>query len=419
MKFKYGTSYINFDLPEAVNWQVVKKELPFSPEPEDKLIQSSVTSLINQLSDRPEKKNNILLIVPDHTRRCRLEILLPVLIPQLEDKFHSKITILVANGSHVLQPEETIIDLVGQEIATNYPVLQHDAKDQDALYLAGHTSNGTPVWLTNKVREADFVITIGGILYHYFAGFGGGPKMLLPGVASYETIRLNHKRTIDPETGHFHSECKEGNIITNPVYTDLVQVLDFVPNILSMQMALSISGEIICAEAGPVVNTQKSVCKKVEAAYSLPLDKAADVVIASAGGFPSDVNLIQTHKSIHHAFQAVKKNGHIILLAECAEGVGSKTFTPYLEFGEAQNIGQALLKDYKINGHTALSLRTKAEKANIIFVSSLDKALVEKTGMIPADSIESAWGMVKNKLPKNAIGYVMEKVSAVVPVISN
>jgi lactate racemase len=416
LKLKYGTSSVEFDLPNTVNWQVLEKDLPFTPAPEKKILKTAISSLLSQLEsiDNPPKK--LLFIVPDHTRRCGLERILPVLLTQLENAFSLQIKILVANGSHVAQPEETLIDLVGKPVFDNYPVLQHDSKNDNELYFAGTTTFNTAVWLNTHVKEADFIITIGGILYHYFAGFGGGPKMLMPGVAGYETIRQNHKKTVDPKTGNFHQECYEGNITTNPVYSDLVQVLDFVPNVLSLQMALSVSGDIIYAESGPVVETQKKVCEIVAKIYSVPIKEKADIVVASAGGSPSDVNLIQTQKSIHHAFMAVKPEGHIIVLAECSEGIGSKTFMPYLEYSSSQEIGQVLLKDYKINGHTALTLRAKAERANIILVSSLEEKLVRKAGLAPADSMETAWDMVKNELPANTLGYVMEKASAIVPI---
>lgn len=417
MKFKYGRSQIDVNLPHNINWQLLKKELPPFP-PQEELVRVAVDSLVDQLDKTTAKKRDLLLIVPDHTRRCGLEIILPILIPQLEKKFACEIRILVANGSHLLQPEETIIDLVGKEIYDSYAVVQHDARDDSALYLAGSTTNGTPVWLNRMVVEADFVITIGGILYHYFAGFGGGPKMLMPGVAGYETIRLNHKRTIDPVSGRFHPQCYEGNIDTNPVYSDLVQVLDFVPNVLSLQMALGLNGEIIYAQAGPVVETQRAVCEQVRMAYDIPIDTKADLVLASAGGFPSDVNLVQTHKSIHHAFQAVKPGGTIILFAECSEGAGSQTFTPYLEYGSSEEIGRVLLKDYKINGHTALTLRAKAEQAMIILISSLEDGLVRKAGMMPAHSFDEAWEIARADLPDQSLGYVLEKASALVPVLA-
>lgn len=415
MQLKYGKGKVEFDLPQNIQWQVLHKNLPFLYGSENKAIDEGIYSLAKQLAPRIAQNAKLLLIVPDHTRRCRLEIILPKLMKELEQKFNAQIEILVANGSHVLQPEHVISDLVGEAIYKKYPVQQHDCHDEKTLHDFGKTATGTPVRLNSKIKEADFIITIGGVLYHYFAGFGGGPKMLLPGVAAYETIRINHRRTIDPLTGQFHRDCFEGNIETNPVYLDLAEVVRFVPNSLSLQVAMDFKGKIIEAAAGPILETQREICSQIAQVYSLSLEKPADIVVASAGGFPSDVNLIQAHKSIHHAFQAVKKGGHIIVLAECTEGIGSKSFLPYFEFGSAQKIGKQLLHDYKINGHTALALKSKAEQVKIIFVSSLEKEIVEKTGMIPAKNLAAAWEIVEKEIVPEATGYILPKASLIVP----
>jgi lactate racemase len=414
----YGKSCITFSPPRGVKWQVLVKDdsdiPPINPDDEQDVLQKGIQELVRQLYSQVNDKSRLLLVVPDHTRRCGLERILPRLLQELPSQH---IEILIANGSHVLQPEANIRELVGDAVYDQYPVFQHDAHDNAQLAFIGETDYGTPIWLNRKVVEADFIVTIGGVLFHYFAGFGGGPKMLMPGVAGYETIRLNHRRTIDDKTGRFHALCREGNIDTNPVYLDLVQVLKFITNCISFQLAIDPEGRIIHTAAGPVVDVQRDICKMVEEIYSIPIKHKADVVVASAGGFPTDANLIQSHKSIHHAFQAVNENGMLIILAQCPEGIGSQTFMPYFELGDSAMIGRELLQNYKINGHTALTLRTKAEKARIIFVSELPPELVQKTGMIHASNIENAWDQAKFYLSRDSLGYIMPTAQLHVPVM--
>ncbi len=420
MRLKYGRAMVDFEPPAHIQWQILQKDLPFSPLPEMQIIEQAVLDLIQRLEEAGVGNHaKLLLVVPDHTRRCRLGVLLPLLTTSLEERFGASLHILIANGSHVLQPEETIRSLVGDGIYKKYPVIQHDALDRASLVYLGDSSNGTAFFLNRKIKEVDFIITIGGILYHYFAGFGGGAKMLFPGIAGYESIRANHRRTVDAASGRFHPFCHEGNITTNPVYLDLVEVMRFVPNVLSLQLALSPQGKVVFAAAGKVLPTHKQVCKKVEEIYSIPLAEKADVVVASAGGFPADVNLIQSHKSIHHAFQAMKENGWLIILAECIEGIGSQTFLPYFDYGSSRNIGQRLLEDYQINGHTALALKAKAEKANIVFVSNLDPQMVEKIGMIPARNLAQAWELTKRHLNPGALGHILPTASVHVPVVNH
>lgn len=412
---KYGDGRVTFKPPRHIEWQVLHKDMPFSFEPEHKVLNDAFVVLLGQLQEMITPGQRILVIVPDHTRRCRLEIFLFRLLALIEEKFSAHIEILIANGSHALQPKATIQSLLGHEILERYPVTQHDSLDETALAYVGETGFGTPIWLNRKVIEADLVLTVGGILYHYFAGFGGGPKMLLPGVAGYETIRINHRRTIDPETGCFHKACYEGNIDTNPIFLDLKQVLDFVPNIISLQFALGTDDTIVRALAGPVLDVQRDLVNTIEDIYTLSLSEPGDIVLASAGGFPSDVNLIQAHKSIHHAFQAIRPGGAVIILAECREGIGSNTFMPYFEHPTAAQIGRALIRDYQINGHTALTLKEKTESARLFLVSMLDDHWVAKTGMIPAKSLDEAWRLASKELPNNARGYIMPAAHLHVP----
>ena len=417
MNLKYGKQLIKFEPPQNINWRILEKENPKSVLAESEIVKLAVQHLIELLDQNNiPKGGNVLIIIPDHTRKCRLEIILPVLINEL-DHFKARLAFLIANGSHVIQPESVVRDIVGETLYQQYRFMQHDSKDEQSLYYLGDTSFGTSIWLNHKVEQADHIITVGGILYHYFAGFGGGPKMLMPGVAGYETIRQNHRRTLNETTGGFHSDCYEGNISTNPIFIDLAEVMKFLPNVTSFQVVMSPNNKILYAETGPVLETHQTLCEKVKELYSLVIPQKADIVIASSGGFPADVNLIQSHKSIHHAFQAVKGKGWLIVLAECSEGIGSQTFLPYFDAGSSINIARELLKDYKINGHTSLALKTKTEKTNIVFVSKLAPEIVLKTGMTPAQDIEEAWNIVLPNIRPDALGYIMPNASTFVPLL--
>ena len=418
MDFKYGSASVALDLPSYFDRQVLQKDLPVSFESQEMILAEGIEQLLDQLAPRIGQQARLLLIVPDHTRRCNLPLILPLLIDALQQCFSAKIEILIANGSHAQQPEQTIIDLVSPAVYARCPVHQHDAQNKDELFYFGKTSNGTEIRLNRKVTEADFVITVGGVLYHYFAGFGGGPKMLLPGVAGYETIRQNHSLTID-RNGGFHPRCVEGNIDDNPVYCDLVQVLDFVSYALSLQVVLAPDGRIVRCEAGEIRKTQRRLIASVEQMYALPIERQADVVVASAGGFPADVNLIQAHKAIHHAFRAVKSGGCLLIAAECREGIGSQTFLPAFRHGNAAAMAKALIDDYQINSHTALTLREKAERAHIIFLSKLDQETAARTGMLPVDSPEAAIDLLKRLSPNARCAYLFPQANLYLPLLSS
>lgn len=416
MQLAYGDSLVEFLLPAGVEWQTLDHS-PADDQPAASL-SAAVDDLVNQLSARRlPKQSKLLLIIPDHTRRCRVHDILRALLPALERRFQPRFDILIANGSHVLQPESTIRELVGADLHEAYPVQQHDSRNSAALDYWGMTSYGTPIYLNEKVKQADFIITIGGVLFHYFAGFGGGAKMLLPGVAGYETVRINHRRTVDEVTAAMHSGCREGGLDGNPVFADLAEVVTLLPNTLSLQVVLNRRQEFVFCEAGPLLEVHRRACACVQAVYSIPIKRKADVVVASAGGFPGDVNLIQAHKSLHHAFQAVREGGSIVLLAECREGVGSSTCMPVFDAGDSVAMGKRLLEEYQINGQTALSIRMKAEKASVYLISALDPGLVAKTGMIPVDSLDQAWEKIAPNLNSGALAYSMPKASTYLPVV--
>jgi lactate racemase len=417
MHWQYGNNKLTLDLPDWINWQVLYKDLPFSFQPQSAVIQRGIDDLIRLLSSQIRANSRLLLIVPDHTRKCNLPLILSPLMDALEKQFAAQIEILIANGSHVEQPVQVIMELLTPEIYHRCTVTQHNSQNKEGLVYLGKTTYGTEIRLNRKVQEADFIITIGGILYHYFAGFGGGTKMLLPGVAGYETIRQNHSHTIDPLTGAFHSRCFEGNIDDNPVFDDLVQVLNFVENVLSLQVVLSPDDQIIYCEAGAIRETQQKLIKNVEKIYTLPISEKADVVIADAGGWPSDVNLIQAHKSIHHAFQAVKPGGCLLVIAECCEGIGSKTFLPVFQYGNAQAIGRALTTNYQINSHTALSFREKTEQVSIILLSSLKQNVVEETGAFAASNVNEAKNLLSRLCSGARTGYLVPQANLYLPVV--
>jgi lactate racemase len=419
MNWQYGNDKLALDLPDWINWQVLQKALPVSSQPQSAVIQRGIDNLISQLSSRIGANSRLLLIVPDHTRKCNLPAILSPLLDALEKQFAAQIEILIANGSHVEQPADVVTELLTPEIYHRYTVTQHNSQKNDELVYLGKTTYGTEIRLNRKVKEADFIITIGGILYHYFAGFGGGPKMLLPGVAGYEAIRQNHSRTIDPHSGGFHPRCFEGNINDNPVYDDLVQVLNVVENVLSLQVVLSPREEIVLCEAGPIMETQQKLIKSVEQIYTLPIREKTDVVIADAGGWPSDVNLIQAHKSIHHAFQAVKPGGCLLVIAECREGIGSKTFLPVFQYGNAQAIGRALTTDYQINSHTALSFREKADQVRLILLTSLDRNVVEKTGAFAAANINEAMNLIARLCSNARSGFLFPLANLYLPALNS
>jgi nickel-dependent lactate racemase len=236
--------------------------------------------------------------------------------------------------------------------------------------------------------------------------------MLFPGLAYYKTIEQNHKRSIS-SAGTFNKNCKSGVLKNNPVYEDLKQVVDLCPPVFSICIMLDEKGKIIAAKSGNIISAHKAVSELVNKKYRIKIKAKSDLVICSAGGYPKDINLIQTNKTIYNSYQAVKPGGVIICLAECPEGIGSKTFLNWFGYDKAA-LKKNLLKNYSLNAQTALSVIEKSKSVRIILVSKLDPELVKKMGMTPAKNIESAFNEAKNYLKKYSY-YVIKNCSSVVP----
>lgn len=267
----YGTRKIECLLAPSVSWQTLAREWgdEFPPGPD--VWESAVDDLRIRLgASGATGGSRMLLVIPDHTRRCRLDLVLPRLTSMLERAFAARITLLAANGSHLPVSDDRLTDLVGETVRRRYPVGQHDCRDRDSLLFFGETSSGTPVWLNRRLRECDQVITIGPVVLHYFAGFGGGPKMIMPGLAGYDTIDGNHRRAIDFSTGRLDPRAREGNIEDNPVYRDLAEVGRWIPNWISWQMVLDERGDIRYSAVGPPVEVHRELAAKAFSHFRVP-----------------------------------------------------------------------------------------------------------------------------------------------------
>jgi nickel-dependent lactate racemase len=357
------------------------------------------------------------IVVPDKTRNCAGSVLLPEIVRQLEllDISHYKITILLANGSHVAHSGDEVEDIVGPEIKGKIRILEHDARNAAELKYFGKTDAGTPVWLNKHVVGPRNLIVLGTVVHHYFAGFGGGPKMIMPGCAGYETIRANHALTIDPVSRDIHPGCRCGSVAGNPLQLDITDTLQMANVRISAAFTaiLNNDGDIIDLFCGDINQTHMAACEAVDGLYRADIEKPADLVIASCGGFPKDINLIQAHKTIYNAFHAVKPGGVLIILAECSQGIGSQTFMDYFNDGSEEMIDR-LLTNYTLNGTTALSISQKCKNAKVILISSLDETTVRHIGMIPVPTLRSALAVAADLLPRSPTYYIMENGSLTV-----
>ena len=413
--FKFGKETVKVNIGSgnllgSLNPNIKKRKID-----EKGIISSELLKPIKSelLKDFIKKNEKVLIVVPDKTRVSRLKTVMPILLDEIKKAGvgRDRTGIIFANGSHLSQTEEEKISLIGKKIYTSYKVFEHNAFNFEKMYYAGKTSFGTRIYLNKVLKEYDKIVTIGAVSHHYFAGFGGGAKMILPGLAYQSTIEVNHKRSI--YKNKLNDKCKSGELNGNPVYKDLIQAVKYCPPIFSINLILDEKGKIVIAKTGNIIEAHKKITNDLNKLYRIKIDKLADLVICSCGGYPKDINIIQTHKTIYNAFQAVKKGGVIICFAECADTVGSNTFLKWFDVNDEGL--RHIKRNYTLNAQTALSVRDKAKQVKIILISKLKKTLVKKMNFVPASNFEEAIKIAKKVLPIDYKYYIIKNSSLVLP----
>ncbi|MBQ1395449.1 MAG: nickel-dependent lactate racemase, partial [Lachnospiraceae bacterium] len=277
------------------------------------------------------------------------------------------ITVVFALGSHRAQTEEECRKLAGDYAFDKVRCIDSDPED---CILMGTSTNGTPFSITRSVAEADFRIALGNIEFHYFAGYSGGVKALMPGVSTPEAIQCNHSLMVSPDA------CA-GKLEGNPVREDLEQALNFCPIHFIVNAVLDEHKHIVYAVAGDVIKAHRVGCKYLDKMYRKPIPHRADIVLVSQGGAPKDANLYQTQKALDNAKHAVADGGTIIVIGACNEGLGSAKFEEWLVGSEkAHDMVERIGRDFQLGGHKAAAIGMVLDRANIDLVSEMDDDFV-------------------------------------------
>lgn len=365
---KYGKRTIPVSIPKAFELFEIK-------EPEFGIDKKQfLDKLLAVLPNDKEKYTNVGVVLSDKTRLCGYPLYLPWLIEALRNKGTHKENIIfyIAYGTHAFQTDQESLDSYG-ETFSNYKFVHHNCNDEEAMKDLGHTKRGTPVKIRADILNSSLLITFGSISHHYFAGFGGGRKLLFPGLAAKASIYSNHGLFLDKENGDLHPGCQPGNLEKNPIAEDLKEIDDLLPAKISIHGILNSSGKVCKLMIGTNYKDFLNAGSEHNKYFKSGIKKQYDMVIASSGGYPKDINFIQAHKSLHHAAAFVRDGGKLVLFSECIDGIGSETFMKYLEPGSFSEAFKALKDNYEGNGGTALSLMKKTGRIEVYLCTSLDE----------------------------------------------
>ncbi len=352
----------------------------------------------------------IAIITSDITRPVPSSRILPVVLEELQQAGvpDENICIYFALGSHRHHTEEEKKRLVGEEI-----YLRYQCSDSDPSHVThvGTTKEGTPVDIDTRVVKADRRIAIGNVEFHYFAGFSGGAKAIMPGMSTPEAIRYNHRLMIDPRA------CA-GNLDDNPVRKDLEEACAMVGMDFIVNVVLNTHKEVIYAACGDVTLAHRSACAYLAGIYRSPIPQKADVVIVSQGGAPKDLNLYQMQKALDNAKYAVKDGGTIIIVGSCQEGFGQQTFAEWMmKYHEPQQMIHQLHHSFVLGGHKAAAIALVRQKAKLLLVSDMDEDIIAKTFLTPCRSLSEAFAKVKEKYGAHPSVIVMPHGGSTLPVV--
>ncbi|MCP4671792.1 MAG: DUF2088 domain-containing protein [Desulfobacula sp.] len=300
-----------------------------------------------------------------------------------------QIKFFIAYGTHARQSDEECFNAYG-DTYKNHEFIHHDSDDKNLFTYLGKTDRGTKIHIRKDILASDLIITFGALSHHYFAGYGGGRKLLFPGLGYKPDIYQNHGLFLNKKLKKLESGCRPGNLDNNPLADDLKQIDDAVKTQrISIHGILNSSARVCRLIVGKTYNDFLKACNVLDLHYRIRkkdtnktrIQKQYNLVIASCGGFPKDINFIQAHKAINNAAMFVKDKGSLIIIAKCLDGLGSDTF---LEYFELQNFSRAFscLKDnYRGNGGTALSMMEKTQRINIFIKTALDDKTCRKIGI--------------------------------------
>ncbi len=336
-----------------------------------------------KLEELAEGRHRVVIITSDITRPMPSRQVIPGVLRRLYQAGvkREEITIVFALGSHRCHREEEKIKLVGEEIYREIRCL--DSGESEFVHM-GETSHGTPVDIMREVAEADLRICLGNIEFHYFAGFSGGAKAIMPGVSTFEAIQANHRFMV-------REEAAAGRLEGNPVREDIEEAAGICRGDFLVNVILDEHKRIVKAVAGDMVKAHREGCRFLEKMYRRPIKERADIVVVSQGGAPKDLNLYQTQKALDNAKYAVKDGGIIILAGSCREGMGQPVFESWMrEAKTPRDLVERIQKDFRLGGHKAAAIALILERAEIYLVSEMDPELVTDIFMKPYSTVQQA-----------------------------
>ena len=364
-------------------------------------------ALRNPYNSKPLKNiagtsDKVAILFSDITRATPYHIILPSILNELKNIPQENISFFCANGTHRLATDQELIKILGESIVKNYKIFQNDANNPELHRYVGTTASGNEVLINKKVLDCDVKILTGFIEPHFFAGFSGGGKSLIPGMASVKTIKYNHS------ISHLSQEnVNWGITYGNPLWEEMIEAAEFVSGLFLLNITLNRDKEITNVFAGNLRTAHKAGCQFVKDSAMAPVNQLYDIVITSNSGYPLDLNIYQTVKGMSAAAQIVKTGGSIIMAAECWDGIPSNSdYETILTSVSSVNDLMKFIKDNESTLKDTWQIYYQAliqQKADVYMYSDkLEDDVIKKALFTPCKDISTLTDELVCKIGPNA-----------------
>ena len=367
-----------------------------------------------RISEIAKSGDKVAIVVDDFTRPAPSYLMVPPVIEELNNAGvrNEDITIIFACGTHRPVTNEEAKRILGEEVITKIKYVNHICSAKEHVYVGTTKTYGTKVYLNKMFVEADVKILTGDVGLHYYAGYGGGRKSILPGISSCETIQQNHSMFL-------HPKARTGILEGNPIHEDMMEAAELAKIDFILNVVLNSKGKIVKAFAGDWKQAFYEGVKLVDEMYKVPVERKADIVVVSCGGHPFDIDLYQAYKAIDGALEIVKRKGVIIWVAECSEGYGNQVFYEWMKkYKTLKEVEKAIKRKFKLGGHKAYYLLKALEKVKIILVSIMpDYYAVDIFKLRTAKSVNEAIDEAFRIAGKNAKVWAIPYGNVTLPVL--
>jgi len=397
----YGKSQVCLRIPTR-NFlgSIEPKEKPGAPDPIAEINRAMKEPLASKkLNEIVKPESRVAIVVDDATGTAPTKLMVTPLLETLnsEGVRNENVTLIFASGLHrAVKPEEAI-ELLGEHVSTHVKCLSHDGTAQDLDHVGTTQKHGTKVLLNRSFTQADVRILTGDIGIHYFAGYRGGRKSVLPGISGEETIKHNHALLLDPN-------ARTGILSDNPVHQDMVEAAAMARVDFALNVVMNSKNQIVKAFAGELDRVFSEGIKLFDEMYRIQVERRADIVVVSPGGDPADINLFKAYQSVDNALEIVKRGGVIILVAELAEGHGNQDFYEWMtKFQDLKSVEKEIKRSFVLGGSAAYYYMRALQKARIILVSSMpDYYAANVFKLKTARAVNDALNEAMNIVGKNA-----------------